>query len=150
MRFATLDAIDAIDETARPFALSGFSKSMRAGAMPLLRMVPAVNTPDASLYYEVHGEGHPVIFVHGGGGNTMCWFQQVPYFRDRYKVVTVDLRGFKQSHCAPRLVHPRYFPDDMRAIMDALGVERAAFVCQSLGAWAGLPLAVRSPERVPH
>lgn len=110
--------------------------------------MPTINTPDTSLYYEVHGEGHPVIFVHGGGGNTMCWFQQVPYFSSRFKVITVDLRGFKRSHCAPELVHPRYFPDDMRAIMAAEQIDRAAFVCQSLGAWAGLPLAVHSPELV--
>lgn len=110
--------------------------------------MPTVKTPDVNLYYEIHGEGHPVFFVHGGGGNTMCWFQQVPFFQRRYKAITVDMRGFKQSHCAPELVHPRYFPDDMLAIMDAEGIDRAAFVCQSLGAWAGLPLAVRHPERV--
>ncbi|WP_250514660.1 alpha/beta hydrolase [Caballeronia sp. INDeC2] len=110
--------------------------------------MPIVNTNDAELYYEIHGEGHPVIFVHGGGGNTMCWFQQVPYFSRSYKVITVDLRGFKRSRCKSELTHPKYFPDDMRAIMNAEGINRAAFVCQSLGAWAGLPLAVQSPEQV--
>lgn len=110
--------------------------------------MPVVDTTDAQLYYEVHGTGYPVIFIHGGGGNTMAWFQQVPHFARDYTAITVDLRGFKRSRCAPELVHPRFFPDDMRAIMDAEGLPEAAFVCQSLGAWAGLPVAVRSPERV--
>lgn len=110
--------------------------------------MPIIQHNEANLYYEVHGEGYPLFFVHGGGGNTMCWFQQVPHFSKNYKVITVDLRGFKKSTCAPELVHPRFFADDMRAIMDAEGIRTAAFVCQSLGAWAGLPLAVRSPERV--
>lgn len=110
--------------------------------------MPYANTPDVRLYYEVHGAGYPVIFIHGGGGNTMAWFQQVPFFARQYKVITVDLRGFKHSRCAPELVHPRFFPDDMRAILDAEGEPEAAFVCQSLGAWAGLPIAVRTPGRV--
>lgn len=110
--------------------------------------MPTLQLSDTSLYYEKHGEGHPVFFIHGGGGNSMAFYQQVPHFRDRYQVITVDLRGFKHSHCAPEKVHPRYFPDDIRAIMDAEGMSRAAFVCQSLGAWAGLPIAVRTPERV--
>ncbi|MDM0033444.1 alpha/beta hydrolase [Variovorax sp. J22P271] len=100
------------------------------------------------LYYEVHGEGRPIVFVHGGGGNTLSWFQQVPHFAKQYRVITVDLRGFKNSKCPVEDVHPRYFPDDMRAVLDAEGIDKAAFVCQSLGAWAGLPLAARHPDRV--
>jgi len=110
--------------------------------------MPTIQNGEARLYYETHGTGYPVIFVHGGGGNSMAWFQQVPHFSARYKVITVDLRGFKNSHCAPEFVHPQYFADDMRAIMNAEGLTDAAFVCQSLGAWAGLRLAVQSPERV--
>lgn len=110
--------------------------------------MPIVKNDHAQLYYEVHGEGFPLFFVHGGGGNSMCWFQQVPHFSKNFKVITVDLRGFKKSSCPPELVHPRFFAEDMRCIMDAEGLSKASFVCQSLGAWAGLTLAVRSPERV--
>ena len=107
-----------------------------------------IDVEHAQQYYEVHGTGHPLIFIHGGGGNTMAWFQQVPYFSRKYKVITVDLRGFKHSTCAPEFVHPKYFADDIRAIMDAEGLASAAFICQSLGAWAGLRIAVQTPERV--
>ena len=110
--------------------------------------MPTINVENARLYYEVHGTGYPLFFIHGGGGNTMAFFQQVPYFQTNYKVITVDLRGFKNSICAPEFVHPQYFAGDMRAIMDAEGLPHAAFCCQSLGAWAGLRLAVQSPERV--
>ena len=110
--------------------------------------MPIIAVENARLYYEVHGTGYPLIFIHGGGGNTMAWFQQVPYFAQAYKVITVDLRGFKNSICAPEFVHPQFFASDVRAIMDVEGLPHAAFVCQSLGAWAGLRLAVQSPERV--
>ena len=71
------------------------------------------------------------------------------HFRDRYRVITMDLRGFHRSVLAPGVVsHPADFPDDLLAVLDAEGIASAALVCQSLGAWAGLPLAVRHPERV--
>ncbi len=111
--------------------------------------MPYAMNEGVKLYYEIHGEkGHPVFFIHGGGGNTLAWFQQVPFFSRNYRAILVDLRGFKHSACPPEKVHPQFFADDIRAIMDAEGLTQAAFVCQSLGAWAGLRLAVQSPERV--
>ena len=110
--------------------------------------MPTITRDGAPLYYEVHGTGHPVFFIHGGGGNTLAWYQQIPYFKDKYKCIPVDLRGFKNSTWPAEQFHPKYYPDDMRAIMDAEGIKTAAFVCQSLGAWAGLPIAVYTPERV--
>jgi pimeloyl-ACP methyl ester carboxylesterase len=110
--------------------------------------MPVAQAEGAKIYYEVHGEGHPVFFIHGGGGNTLAWFQQVPFFSKSFKVITVDLRGFKFSTCEPDAAHPKYFPADIRSIMKNEGIARAAFVCQSLGAWAGLPLAARHPELV--
>jgi pimeloyl-ACP methyl ester carboxylesterase len=110
--------------------------------------MPFAKSASVQIYYETNGEGHAVVFVHGGGGNTLSWFNQVPEFSKRYRVITVDLRGFKHSKCPPDEVHPKVFADDMRAVLDAEGIEQAAFVCQSLGAWAGLPLAVQHPDRV--
>ena len=110
--------------------------------------MPTAHNHGVPLYYEVTGDGYPLIFIHGGGGNTMAWFQQVPHFSKHYKVITVDLRGFKNSPCPTELAHPVHFADDMRAIMDAEKLPHAAFICQSLGAWAGLRVAVQTPERV--
>jgi len=110
--------------------------------------MPTIQHNGVPLYYEVTGTGYPLIFIHGGGGNTMAWYQQVPHFSKHYKVITVDLRGFKNSPCAPELSHPQYYADDMRAIMDAENLPHAAFICQSLGAWAGLRVAVQTPERI--
>lgn len=111
--------------------------------------MPTIARQDATLYYETHGSGHPLVFIHGGGGNTLAFYQQVMHFRDRYRVITMDLRGFHRSVLAPGVVsHPADFPDDLLAVLDAEGIASAALVCQSLGAWAGLPLAVRHPERV--
>ena len=49
------------------------------------------------LYYESHGEGPVVTFLHGAGGNHISWWQQVPVFSQRYRCLTIDHRGFGRS-----------------------------------------------------
>jgi pimeloyl-ACP methyl ester carboxylesterase len=111
--------------------------------------MPRVTSQAAEIYYEVHGEGPLLVFAHGMGGNHLSWWQQVPEFTRRgYRVVTFDHRGFGRSTCPAEHFHPLHFPDDLLAILDALGVERAALVCQSMGGWTGLPAGVRAPDRV--
>ena len=52
---------------------------------------------DAQIYYEVHGSGPAVLFVHGSGGHHAAWWQQVAALSPSYSVITVDLRGFGNS-----------------------------------------------------
>jgi pimeloyl-ACP methyl ester carboxylesterase len=110
--------------------------------------MPTVESQGATLYYEVHGEGPPLVFAHGVGGNTLSWFQQVPHFARSHRVVTFDHRGFGRSLCPIDAIRPRFFAEDLRAILDANGIERAALVCQSMGGWGGLRFALSWPERV--
>jgi pimeloyl-ACP methyl ester carboxylesterase len=108
--------------------------------------MPYAKRSDAELYFEVNGDGPPLVFAHGAGGNTLIWFQQVPHFANARRVVTFDHRGFGRSKCAA--FHAREFAADLRAILDAAGIERAALVCQSMGGWTGLRAALESSERV--
>ena len=110
--------------------------------------MPVIDVYRAKMSYEVAGEGPVVVLVHGEDGNNLAWFQQIPFFARYFRTITVNLRSFAGSPCAAEDYHPKHFPDDMLALLDAEQIERAAFVCHSLGAWAGLPLATRHPERV--
>ncbi len=107
-----------------------------------------VETEGASLYYETHGEGPAVVFAHGRGGNCASWWQQVPHFAKHFKVIVFDHRGFGRSRCDNDHFEAEYFPRDIAAILDAEGIGKAALVCQSMGGWGGLKLAVTQPERV--
>src|SRR5450756_887106 len=53
-----------------------------------------VDNDGAGVYYEAHGSGPGVLFVHGSGGHHAAWWQQVSALMDDYTVITVDLRGF--------------------------------------------------------
>jgi pimeloyl-ACP methyl ester carboxylesterase len=102
------------------------------------------------VYYEVHGEGPAVLFVHGSGGNHAAWWQQVAALREDYSVITMDLRGFGctrwgEEHDA------RSFPADIIAVLDAVaasgGADRAVLAGQSIGAAAALRAALDRPGR---
>ena len=110
--------------------------------------MPYVNNDNAIIYYETHGEGAPIVFAHGAGGNTLVWWQQIAHFARDYKVVVFDHRGWGRSKCEKRHKHARHFVGDMRAVMDDAGVERAAVVCQSMGGWTGMQFTLAHPERV--
>jgi len=108
------------------------------------------------LYYEVHGSGPGVLFVHGSGGHHAAWWQQVPALRDNYTVITMDLRGFGCSRWDGE--HDSMaFPGDVIAVLDAVaamkgegevgGPDRAVLVGQSIGAAAALRAALDRPDR---
>lgn len=49
------------------------------------------------LYYESHGEGRPLVFIHAWSLSTRVWWEQVHVFREKYRVITLDLRGHGNS-----------------------------------------------------
>lgn len=110
--------------------------------------MPTVQNENAEIYYEIHGDGPAIALVHGAGGNTLVWWQQVPYFASDYKVVNFDHRGWGQSKCAPEHRHARHFASDLRAVLDDAGIEKATLVCQSMGGWTGMQFTLQNPERV--
>jgi pimeloyl-ACP methyl ester carboxylesterase len=100
----------------------------------------------AELYYERHGEGPALLFAHGVGGNSLSWWQQVPYFRDRYTCITIDQPGFGRSG------EPEgdawTFADCLASLLDLLEIERVRLVAQSTGGRTCMGYARRYPERV--
>jgi pimeloyl-ACP methyl ester carboxylesterase len=111
--------------------------------------VPFARASDGvSVYYEVHGSGPAVGFVHGSGGHHAAWWQQVPAFRDDYTVVTIDLRGFGRSDSSMHEFDTRAFPHDIVAALGDAAVGPAVLVGQSIGAAAALKAGLQAPELV--
>jgi pimeloyl-ACP methyl ester carboxylesterase len=98
-------------------------------------------------YFEEHGAGPAVVFAHGVGGNHASWFQQVPFFCRYYRTVTMDQRGFGRSLDTNGLGRGN-FVDDLRALLDYLGIEKACLVAQSMGGSTMMGFAVQYPQRV--
>ena len=110
--------------------------------------MPTIDVAGTAIYYEAHGEGDPILFAHGAGGNAAIWFEQVAVFAPRYRCITFDHRTFARSPADPATVSVTQFRDDALALLDGLGVERAHLVAQSMGGWTCLRLLLDHPERV--
>lgn len=110
--------------------------------------MPYLSRDGCDLYYETHGDGPALVFVHGAGGNHLSWWQQIPHFRDRYTCVTYAQRGFGLSRDAAGGPGPAAFAEDLAALIDDLGYADVRLVAQSMGGWASLTYTVRHPERV--
>ena len=109
--------------------------------------MPSEPVNGIDLYYESHGDGPALVFLHGAGGNHISWWQQVPKFREHYRCITIDHRGFGASTDPDQEGWAR-FVDDLEALLDRLEVERTALVAQSMGGRTALGFAVRHPQRV--
>ncbi|MDT0432226.1 alpha/beta fold hydrolase [Streptomyces salyersiae] len=112
--------------------------------------MPYVDSDGASLYYERHGTGPAIVFVHGSGGHHAIWWQQVAALRDAFTVVTLDLRGFGRTRlaAAPSEFDIRTFHTDVVAVLDQEDLTDAMLVGQSIGSIAALRAGLERPDRV--
>ena len=107
----------------------------------------APGSDGVSVYYEVHGSGPAVAFVHGSGGHHAAWWQQVVALRDEYTVITLDLRGFGCTRWSSEH-DARAFPGDIVSVLEAVSSSPAVLVGQSIGAAAALRAALNRPSLV--
>ena len=110
--------------------------------------MPALSIEGFNLYYEVHGEGFPLVLAHGIGGNHASWYQQVPVFAERYRTIVFDHRGFGNSRDRADGPGRSRFVADLAALLDHLEIRQAALVAQSMGGGTCALFTVKHPERV--
>jgi len=110
--------------------------------------MPLARINGIELYYEAHGEGPALILAHGGGGNHLSWWQNVPVLARRFRCITFDHRGFGASRDLADGPGPGAFIEDLRQLLDHLGIDRAALAGQSMGGWTVLGFATAYPDRV--
>lgn len=103
----------------------------------------AVNGGD--LFYEDRGAGPVIVLLHAGGSDHTMWDAQARTFTRGFRVIRYDLRGHGRSTAR---MGPFDTVDDLRRVLDHLGVERARVVGVSMGAGVALNAALQMPDRV--
>jgi pimeloyl-ACP methyl ester carboxylesterase len=101
------------------------------------------------LYYEETGKGIPVVFVHEFAGDCRAWEQQVRYFGRYYRCITFNARGYPPSDVpsdGEKYSQDRA-RDDIRSVLDALGIDKAHIVGLSMGGFAALHFGFTYPDR---
>lgn len=104
---------------------------------------------DVTLYYEETGAGTPIVFVHEFAGDCRSWEPQVRHFSRRYRCITFNARGYPPSdvpQASERYSQARA-RDDIRCVLDALGIARAHVVGLSMGSFATLHFGITCGAR---
>ena len=111
--------------------------------------MPYAPSDGAKLYYEETGTGIPIIFVHEFAGDYRSWEPQVRWFSRRYRCVTFNARGYPPSDVpSDQSLYSQYIAtDDIAAVMDACGIDKAHVVGISMGGFAALHFGIRHPDR---
>ena len=100
------------------------------------------------LYYEVHGEGPPLLMVAGLGGMGSFWSEHVPALAKKYQVVLHDHRGTGKSSPSKIEYSVDQMADDLLQLMDHLDIVRADLVGHSTGGAIGQTLSIDQPDRI--
>ena len=108
--------------------------------------MPYVTVNAARLYYEQHGSGPDVVFLHGAGGNHLVWWQQVAAFSREFRCTTFDARGWGLSR-GEMAVGRFSLGTDLVALLERLDIGRAHIIAQSMGGRAVAGLSRLAPQR---
>lgn len=100
---------------------------------------------ETELYYEVHGDGPPVVLIEGAGLDLRMWDDQVEPLAEHYRVIRYDARWIGRS---PFTREPYQHHEDLYELLRQLGVDRAHLVGLSLGGRIALDLCLVHPEVV--
>ena len=113
--------------------------------------MPFVDLPTGiNIYYEVEGQGEPLLLIMGTAADHNTWSAQAAAYRELYMVITYDARGTGQS-THPKNVEDysmRILSEDAAALLDKLGIHKAHVSGLSLGSATAQELAINHPNKV--
>src|ERR687897_2379071 len=118
----------------------------RSGARLSRMAIAEVN--GQRLYYEVHGEGEPLLCVHGLACDTLAWIPQIHGFSAAYRTVIFDNRDVGRSSMAEEDYEIADMARDALALADQLGLDTFHLVGISMGGAIAQEIALQAPDRV--
>ncbi len=110
--------------------------------------MPTCKVNNVELYYEVNGEGRPIVFTHGASWNHKQWDAQVEFFSENYQTIVWDVRGHGNSTLPEEDFDSEDFSRDLIGLLDHLQIDQAILCGLSMGGHISLQTAIRYPERV--
>ncbi|MEV7289163.1 alpha/beta hydrolase [Streptomyces sp. NPDC093252] len=111
----------------------------------------SVRTKDWKIHYHEAGEGHPLLLLHGSGPGATGWSNFGPNLTalaDRFRVIAPDMPGWGDSD--PVESARRDHVDAALQLLDALGIEKAALIGNSMGGLTAIKFAALHPDRISH
>ncbi len=110
--------------------------------------MPKIEIDDAQLYYEIHGDGEPLILIPGLGAGRWLWFKQVPFLAPHFRTIIFDPPGVGLSRATKEAFTTRSLAATVAGLLDKLDIERAHVLGASLGGFVAQEFALRFPQKV--
>ena len=109
-----------------------------------------LNRDGVEIYYEIHGNGPPLILTHGYSSTSAMWQGQIEALSKRHRLILWDMRGHGQSDYPdnPDAYSEAHTVGDIAALLDAAGADKAVVGGLSLGGYMSLAFHRAHPERV--
>jgi pimeloyl-ACP methyl ester carboxylesterase len=100
------------------------------------------------MYYEVHGDGEPLVLIHGLSLDSSWWINQLPVFSQTYQVIVFDNRGVGQTESPDSPYSTEMMADDTVALLKSLNITTAHILGVSMGGMIAQQIALKYPEIV--
>lgn len=113
---------------------------------------PHIEFQNYKIAYHVYGQGeNTLLFIHGLPLSSSSWECQVHYFKDKYRVITIDLPGYGESSKLKDLNQTDlsyFYADSIREVLKQLSIDKVNYIGFATGGHVGIAFAVRYPELV--
>lgn len=103
---------------------------------------------DIKMYYEVYGEGHPLLLINGNSGSISEWSNQIPFFSKKYKVIIADSRAQGRTYDSDKEITYTQMASDLNEFLNKLKLDSVYVFGWSDGGIIGLDLAINYPAKV--
>lgn len=110
--------------------------------------MPYVQTNGINLYYELHGNGEPLVLIPGISYSGWMWHKMIPPLAEHFQVISIDNRGSGQSDKPLGPYSAQMLATDVVGALDAFGLPKAHIFGHSMGGFVAQALALDYPERV--
>ena len=110
--------------------------------------MPVARTENLNMYYEIIGQGQPLVMIRGIGSNADHWYEQVPVLSKKYQLLVFDNRAIARSSDPGGSFSTRDMATDTVGLMEAVGIKKAHVLGYSMGGMIAQELALAYPAKI--